>query len=228
MYQPGEDKHYVLVRLDLGGANPFHALYHEYTHALLHLNFSGLPLWLDEGLAEFYGNSLLGEKESRIGTIDETHLYILQQNKLLPIEGLLNVEQSSPYYNEADQASVFYAESWAVVHYLLLNPEAQQRGLLKNFLAIWDKGGTQIEAAQQAFGDLKRFGQIIEGYSRQSTFRIGLLKNALQAADKNYAVRTLPPGEVLALRGDCAAHRNKLDQAQPLLEQAAQAEPTLP
>src|SRR5690242_1218264 len=39
LYQQGEDKHYVLVRLDSGGANPFHSLYHEYTHALLHLNF---------------------------------------------------------------------------------------------------------------------------------------------------------------------------------------------
>src|SRR6266446_10321248 len=71
LYQQGEDKHYVILRVDSEGANPFHALYHEYTHALLHLNFTGLPLWLDEGLAEFYGNSQLGEKESRIGTIDQ-------------------------------------------------------------------------------------------------------------------------------------------------------------
>src|SRR6266849_1149516 len=100
LYQQGEDRHYVVLRLHSEGENPFHALYHEYTHALLHLNFSALPLWLDEGLAEFYGNSRLGEKESRVGTIDQAHLYILGQNKLLPIETLLNVEQASPYYNE--------------------------------------------------------------------------------------------------------------------------------
>ncbi len=227
LYQQGEDKHYVILRLDSAGDNPFHALYHEYTHALLHLNFTGLPLWLDEGLAEFYGNSRLGEKESRVGTIDETHLYILGQNKLLPIETLLSVEQSSPYYSEANRASVFYAESWALVHYLMMDPEAQQRQLLKNFFAAWDKNGNQIEAAQQAFGDLKGFGQVIEGYSRQASFRVGLIKNALQAADKNYSARSLTPGEVLALRGDCATHRNRFEQAQPLLEQATQLEPNL-
>src|SRR6266852_2628458 len=227
LYQQGEDRHYVVLRLDSEGENPFHALYHEYTHALLHLNFSALPLWLDEGLAEFYGNSRLGEKESRVGTIDRTHLYILGQNKLLPIEALLNVEQASPYYNEADRASVFYAESWALVHYLMMDPEAQQRQLLKNFFAAWDKNGNQIEAAQQAFGDLKRFGQVIEGYSRQASFRVGLIKNAQQAADKNYSARSLTPGEVLALRGDCATHRNRFEQAQPLLEQATQLEPNL-
>ncbi len=227
LYQQGEDKHYVILRVDSEGENPFHALYHEYTHALLHLNFTGLPLWLDEGLAEFYGNSRLGEKESKVGTIDQIHLYILGQNKLLPIETLLNVEQGSPYYNEANRASVFYAESWALVHYLMLDPEAHQQQLLKNFFAAWDKSGSQIAAAQQAFGDLKRFGQVIEGYSRQTMFRVALFKNGQQAADKTYAVRSLPAGEVLALRGDCATHRKMFEQARPLLEQAVQAEPNL-
>jgi tetratricopeptide (TPR) repeat protein len=227
LYQQGEDKHYVVLQLDSAGANPFHALYHEYTHALLHLNFSGLPLWLDEGLAEFYGNSQLGEKESRVGIIDETRLYILSQNKLLPIETLLNVEHGSPHYNEANRASVFYAESWALVHYLMLDPEAQQRQLVKRFLTAWDKSGSQIQAAEETFGDLKRFGQVIEAYSRQTRFRVGLFKNTQQAADKSYSVRSLTVGEILALRGDCATHRKMLEQARPLLEQAVQTEPNL-
>jgi len=29
LYQQGEDKHYVILRLDSAGDNPFHALYHE-------------------------------------------------------------------------------------------------------------------------------------------------------------------------------------------------------
>lgn len=227
LYQQGEDKHYVVLRADSAGTNPFHALYHEYAHALLHLNFTGLPLWLDEGLAEYFGNSQLGEKESRVGTVDETHLYILSQNKLLPIETLLNVEHGSPYYNEANRASMFYAESWALVHYLMLDPEAQQRQLLKNFFAAWDKSGNQIEAAQQAFGDLEHFGQVIEAYSRQARFRFVLYKNGQQAADKSYSVRGLTAGEVLALRGDCATHRKLMEQARPLVEQAVQAEPNL-
>src|SRR5260370_42205344 len=58
-------------------------------------------------------------------------------------------------------------------------------------------------------------------------FHAALYKNGQQSADKTYAVRSLPPGEVLALRGDCAAHRNRLEQAQPLIEQALQLEPNL-
>jgi Flp pilus assembly protein TadD len=139
----------------------------------------------------------------------------------------LNVEQSSPYYNEANQASVFYAECWALVHYLMVDPEAQKRQLLKNFLAAWDKSGNQIEAARQAFGDLKEFGKVIEGYSRQTTFRVVVYKNKEQPGNKNLATRSLTPGEVLALRGDCASHRNKFELAAPLVKQAVQLEPIL-
>ena len=228
LYQPGEDKDYVVMRLDSEGQNPFHTLHHEYTHALMRLNFSDLPLWLDEGLAEFFGNSTLGDKESKTGTIDPGHLYLLQQSKLIPIETLLEVDHQSPFYNESNRASVFYAESWALVHYLLMDKEARQNQLLKNFLETWQKSGSQVQAAQTAFGDLKRFGQRIEAYARQSSFQIGLVKVGQDAADKTYGVRTVSPGEALALRGDFFVHHNRVEQAQPVLQEAVQAEPNLP
>jgi tetratricopeptide (TPR) repeat protein len=228
MYQEGEDKHYVIMRLDAEGNNPFHTLYHEYTHALLHLNFSDLPLWLDEGLAEFFGNSTLGTKESRTGTINEGHLYILNQNKLLPVETLLQVDHKSPYYNEANRASVFYAESWALVHYLMLDPDARQRQLLGKFLQAWNTSGNQIDAAREAFGDPKAFGQLLERYARQTSFQYGLVKAAQTSNDANYSVRAIPPAEALALRGDFFSHSNQLALAQPALEQALQLGPDSP
>ena len=227
LYQPGEDKDYVVMRLDSGGENPFHTLYHEYTHALMRLNFSGLPLWLDEGLAEFFGNSTLGEKESKTGTIDPGHLDLLQQSKLIPIETLLEVDHQSPYYNENNRASVFYAESWALVHYLMMDKDARQQQLLKNFLAAWQKSGSQVQAAQEAFGDLKQFGRRIEGYARQQSFMIGLVKSGQGASEKSYAARSVSPGEITALRGDFFVHHNRLEQAQTVLQEATQAEPNL-
>src|SRR5207245_9961958 len=92
MYQPGEDKDYVILRLDPGGDNPFHTLYHEYTHALLRLNVSNLPIWLHEGLAEFYGNSTLGDKEHKTGTIDPGHLYLLHPSEPIPHETQLDLD----------------------------------------------------------------------------------------------------------------------------------------
>ncbi len=228
MYQPGEDKDYVILRLDSGGDNPFHTLYHEYTHALLRLNFSNLPIWLNEGLAEFFGNSTLGDKEVRTGTIDPGHLYLLNQSKLIPIETLLEVDHNSPYYNEMNRASVFYAESWAVVHYLMMDNEARKKQAMRNFLSAWEKSGDQLEAARTAFGDLTQFGKKIEVYSRQGSFQIGLVKVGQEAKEKNYAVRNLSLGEALALRGDFFTHHNRGEQAQSVLEEAVKSEPNLP
>lgn len=227
MYQPGEDKDYVVMRLDTEGENPFHILYHEYTHALMRLNFTDLPVWLDEGLAEFYGNSTLGDKESKIGTIDPGHLYLLQQSKLIPIETLLEVDHQSPYYNENNRASVFYAESWALVHYLMMDKDARQQQLLKNFLNAWQKSGNQVQAAQETFGDLKRFGNRIEDYARQQSFMVGLVKSGQAAAGKSYTARSVSSAEAEALRGDFFVHHNRLEQAQPVLQEAVQAEPNL-
>src|SRR5712664_1994950 len=228
MYQPGQDKDYVVLRLDSEGDNPFHILYHEYTHALLRLNFSNLPIWLNEGLAEFFGNSTLGDKEIKTGTIDPGHLYLLNQSKLIPIETLLEVDHNSPYYNETNRASVFYAESWAVVHFLMLDEDARQKQMMKNFLTAWTKSGNQLDAAREAFGDLKQFGKKIEAYSRQGSFRIGIVKAGQGAAEKRYAVRSVSAGEALATRGDFFTHHNRVEQAQPILEEALKTEPNLP
>jgi len=227
LYQAGQDKDYVVLRLNTEGSNPFHTLYHEYTHALVRLNFNRLPLWLNEGMADFFGNSTLGDKEIRTGTIDPSHLYILGEHKLIPIQMLLEVDDNSPYYNESNRASVFYAESWAVVHYLMTDPEARQKQLLKNFLNAFNKSGDQIAAATETFGDLKKFGQKIESYARQTTFQVVLVKVGKEAADNNFVPRSLPAGEVLALRGDFFTHHNRIEQAKPILEEALKNEPNL-
>jgi len=228
LYQPAQDKDYVVLRLDAEGENPFHTLYHEYTHAMLRLNFAGLPIWLNEGLAEFYGNSTLGDKEIKTGTIDSGHLDLLNQSKLIPIETLLEVDHTSPYYNERDRASVFYAECWALVHYLMMDSEAREKQILKNFLSAWEQSGDQLGAARAAFGDLKQFGKKIESYARQQSFHVGILKVGQEALAQNYAVRQVSPGEALALQGDFLAHHNRAEQARPVLQQAVKTEPNLP
>src|SRR2546423_1036253 len=227
LYQQGEDKHYVLLQLGAEGENPYHVLYHEYTHAILHVNFPPLPLWLDEGLAELYGNTTIGDKESMVGKPDISHLALLQQSKLIPLETLLQVDHSSPFYNEQNRASVFYAESWALVHFLLMDPDARKENLFGKFVDSWNKSGNQVDAARQTFGDLKRFGQKIEAYARQERFYNARVKSLVQTDEKSYPSRALPESESLALRGDFHMHRGRMPEAKALLEQAVQEDASL-
>jgi hypothetical protein len=227
LYQEGFDKHYVILQLDAEGQNPYHVLYHEYTHSLLHLNFSHLPPWFDEGMAEYLGNAILGDKESSMGVINSSHLYVLHTNQLLPIETLLTAGHDSPYYNESNRATVFYAESWALVHYLMLDPEARQKQLLAHFLEAWDKTHDQVEAARQAFGDLKKFQDTLYYYAHQENFYHMEFKNKNLGADKQATSRPVSPAEVLALRGDFFVHHNRMDAGRPLLDDAVKLDPNL-
>jgi tetratricopeptide (TPR) repeat protein len=221
LYLPSEEKHFVALQVNAEGENPYHALYHEYTHAILHVNFPPLPLWLDEGLAELYGNTTIGDKESLVGKPDTSHLALLQQSKLIPLETLLQVDHTSPFYNEQNRASVFYAESWALVHFLLMDPEARKENLFGKFVDAWNKSGNQVDAARQTFGDLKRFGQRIESYARQERFFVGRVKSEVQTDEKGYPTRALPEPESLALRGDFHLHRGRMPEAKAMLDEAA-------
>ena len=87
-------------------------------------------MWLNEGsgrvLWQFHDlRQICGDRESSPRTPADT----AARNKLIPIETLLQADEHSPFYNEANHASMFYAESWAIVHYLMLDPEARQAAI---------------------------------------------------------------------------------------------------
>jgi tetratricopeptide (TPR) repeat protein len=225
IYVPAADVHSVVVRTDVEAYNPYHIIYHEYTHALMDLNFSGLPVWFSEGLAEFFGNSTLKDKDVLIGQIAPAHLQVLQDSRLIPIETLLRADHSSPYYNEQNRASVFYAESWAIVHYLMLDPDARKRQLLQNFLNAWDASGNQIEAAEKTFGDLNKFGKLMEAYVRQTSFYVAPVKTAVHADPKSYTARALSQAEAEAYRGEFYVRTNRPKEATESLQLAVKADP---
>ena len=222
------EKDYIVLRLDAEGTTAFHTSYHEYTHSLMHLNFSRLPLWVREGVAEFFGNSLLSEAKATTGTVDRGHMYVLAKNDWLPMETLFQVTESSPYYNETNQASVFYAESWATVHYLLLDPEARRADLFNKYLVAWDSGADAVAAGRSALGDLKAFEAAVKKYVGQENWKPGVVLPGLAGLQaESWKERALAPAEVLALRGDYFTHRRMMDEARPLLEEAAKAGPEI-
>ena len=101
-------------------------LRHEATHALLHLALGDLPLWLDEGLAEYFE-----VPEGRHG-VNAEHLVRLPQDlasgwrpDLVKLEALKNVRQMAPRD---------YRESWAWVHYFL-NDSKSGKAMLLAYLA---------------------------------------------------------------------------------------------
>ena len=132
--------------------NATRLIYHEYLHEILANTYPDLPLWLNEGLAEYYSTFEVVGGAAKIGEPIPLHVYWLLRNALIPLPQLLAMDTSARDYNEGDRRGVFYAESWALVHFLLSKPERRlQTAELLRDLAAGKRGA---EAFQQAFGDL--------------------------------------------------------------------------
>lgn len=76
-------------------------------------------MWLNEGLAEFFSTFQYEKGRAIIGRPLEAQLIFLNQVAWLPLQAVLAAKMDSPEYNEDFRNSVFYAQAWALVHYLL-------------------------------------------------------------------------------------------------------------
>ena len=223
------DMNFALVRMDAPSTsgNEYHTVYHEYTHSILRMNFRGLPLWLDEGLAEFYGSTQFDSHSASFGMADANLLRTLQRDNLIPVATLVSVDASSPLYNAREHSGMFYAESWAIVHYFMLSPEAKKDALLDKFLASLQSTDDPIEAARQSFGDLKKLADKLETYARQSTFYFARLPIESGLSEKDFTARPLPLAEAMTQEANFLMRNGSLSEALNLLHQAEDADHSL-
>ncbi len=112
-------------------------LRHEVTHGYLHAALPHLPLWLDEGLAEYF------EVGSAHQGLNIAHLKLLNsQTNLQP-----NLPRLEQLTSAADMTQQDYAESWAWVHFLL-ESDVDKTNLLTDYLADLQQGDTTALSTQ--------------------------------------------------------------------------------
>ncbi len=194
----------------------------------MRLNFRDLPVWINEGLAEIVAHSLFTKREVTMGRPASYHLAFLQESKLLPLDVLFAVDHNSPHYNEQNKTSVFYAQSWAVTHYIYLSKEGRERNLLVMHLTETLRGVPPAEAAERAFGDLKKFDRTLRDYIRQQAFFGIKTKGGVDLDEKAFPARAFNAAEARALQGDFHVHMNRPADARAAAALPGRAWPALP
>jgi tetratricopeptide (TPR) repeat protein len=225
LFAASPEKSFVLLRADAPPELGYHAIYHEYVHQVMRLNYPDLPLWLSEGFAEFFGSANLSDGASDLGIASPNLLLTLQNSTMLPLATLLSVTQDSPHYRRQGMVEVFYAQSWALTHYLMLGDKQAHTAQLFEFLDLLQKDIPEQEAIQRAFGDLKALEQKLGVYIRSMAFYHYRIAAKLDVKEDQYPVRTLSPAESLALRGEILVHVNRFDDAKALLKQSLELDP---
>jgi tetratricopeptide (TPR) repeat protein len=218
------DKNYILLRLDAEGEHPFDTVYHEYTHLMMS-KATWLPLWLNEGLAEFYQNTDIHDKEVLLGQASSYDILYLRQNRLLPLATLLKVDYTSPYYHEEQKGSVFYAESWALTHYIEINDRQKNTHHLQDYAQLLIKGEDPVSAAQHAFGDLNQLQRALQEYVQQTTFSFFKMNSGVTVDPASFQVRSVALPEANAVRADVLVYNQRTKEAEALLETSLRADP---
>ncbi|HEV8384181.1 MAG TPA: DUF1570 domain-containing protein, partial [Candidatus Acidoferrales bacterium] len=207
----GLGKDYVALRLDAVGENPFHVIYHEYTHDLMNLNYGIVPQWLSEGLAEFFAHALINSRQATVGLPARAQLALLRKSQLLPLDTLFAVNFTSPYYTEEDKTTIFYAQSWALAHYLMLAENGERRPEIADYLKMLEQDTPAPQAAARAFGNLPALASRLNEYIRQNTFSTLGVPAPAAADDSSYSVREIPLAESMAIRADFLLHNERYD-----------------
>jgi tetratricopeptide (TPR) repeat protein len=217
----------IAVQLSGLGDNPYEAIYHEYYHSLTIPYFPGMPVWFSEGMADFYGNSKISDKTALLGMPNFGLVELLHQQSLIPLSTLFQVKQDSPYYNESNKVSIFYGESWALTHYLMVGENGAHRPELQAYLLALGQGESQQDAATKAFGDLGKLQRTLQSYVNSASFYEFRAAAPDKIPESAVEVHPISDAEADAYRGGFLALHKQYKPAEDLLQEAIRLDPKL-
>lgn len=202
-------------------------IFHEYAHLLIRNAAHTIPVWLNEGLAEYYSTFRLtdGGRRADIGRPIEHHVALLR-GQMIPVPELLAVSESSALYNEGDRRSIFYAEAWALTHYLLTE-RPDGAAAVNKYVAAVARQTPPDAAFADAFGATPAEMSLqLRQYVRRPVFRSTaiVLEERVEVNEPEEA-QTLSVADANARLGAIQVRLNRAAEAAPRIEAASAAAP---
>jgi tetratricopeptide (TPR) repeat protein len=145
-YVPGADRIYIV--LNLFEADPWRSVAHSLAHYLLNFNYPPVQGWFDEGLAEYFGAIYIG-KEVEIGgdpelapewhedffdemrrdpNVPQSLTQLVSSPVWLSMVDLFTMKHDESGTREGTHNTLYYAQAWMVVHYLLNKNKMPEAG----------------------------------------------------------------------------------------------------
>ena len=227
-FQSGQDENIIAMDISANQEHPMSLIYHEYTHLLTSLTPRQWPVWLTEGLAELYSSFEVDDNKVTLGAPISRHVMLLRDKTFIPIQDLINVRHGSPLYNERDKQSIFYAESWALCHYMMFGDKSVRQPQMAGFAKLINQGVAGDRAFAQAFKvSPAEMEKQIRSYIGRSSYTATIYTFASTEGEKDIAIRAVSEGEAQSYLGNLLARTNRMDEAEVLFKQAVAAEPDL-
>ena len=175
-FLPGDDQNFIV--LNAQQEESWRAVSHEFAHLLLNYNYPEVQGWFDEGLAEYFGSIRLDDKKYEIGGDPELRSALGSDSQKsltellggqnggqswLALPALLTTKPDNSNYSESTHDTLFYAQSWMTMHYLLHEKKLPETGTY--FDLVENQHAPVEEAVQKAYGmTTAQFDQAVKDY----------------------------------------------------------------
>ena len=233
-FQASAEVNYIALSLESErGRESSSTLFHEYTHLLLYDYFRAAPAWLKEGLAEFYSTARVSGGGVTLGGPLKAWQQLLRREGLaVPLDTVFAVDERSPHYQEDAKRAFFYAESWALVHYLLNGGGDARRAEFARYLELLASGEDAATSFRAAFAggaaalerELASYVRLPSYPERVETFEGAGAHDFAAAAMTPPASATLAGAEVAAHFGDMLLRAGRDEEAEAHLVRALDAD----
>jgi hypothetical protein len=218
-FLPRAHVNYILLGPNRGGEN-LRPVFHEYSHLIINNVAPTIPLWLNEGLAEYYSSFQIENAGHAVlfGSPIPSHYIELGQQTWMPLQALLATTRTSAEYNENSRRGVFYAESWMLVH-LILHGEPDRRQAFGAYLREL-ASGTPAEAAWQHQFGTEDIYKALREYSRRQIANARQYKLSDQISRTPGVAVPLAPADVEATLGEILAAMERSEAAAARFDRA--------
>ena len=167
-FLPGDDQDFIV--LNLFEEESWRAVAHDFAAMLLNYNYPPAQGWFDEGLAEYFSSIRVDNKQVELGSDPElapslsedllgnqkearpskSLTELLGAQVWLPLPDLFSMKHDTSTRNLGTHHTLYYAESWIVMHYLLHEQKLPETGTY--FDLVLNQQVPVEDAIQKAFG----------------------------------------------------------------------------
>jgi tetratricopeptide (TPR) repeat protein len=231
-FQPGREVNYITLTTERREENPYAVIFHEYVHLLLNDTYgrTSIPAWFNEGLAEYYSTfDIEDDQKIYLGNLINPHLQLLRTTQLVPLQKLFAVDYDNLERDKRDARGLFYAQSWALIHYLIQGNGGKRVSQLGVFLAQLRQNTPADKAFRHAFQtDYAGMQKELRDYAQRHSYR-GQMVTFEKKLEFTAEMKTAPvsDAEAQAFLGDLLFHIRRPEDAKTRLEQALVLDPKL-
>lgn len=220
----------IMLSLEGNREDVRHTIYHEAVHWYLSAFDGPMPLWLGEGLAELYATfELTDARHYTMGNLIGPYVMLLRREPFMPLVRLFGTGRESLLYNEGTRASIFYAQSWALVHYLFYGESSPGRESILRYLQLLAADQSHDAAFQQAFG--ATHGEIekrLRTYIMRGSYRKHRYKRSADDIVRLLKIAKASPGDVDLAKGALLLGSRSPEAAEVSLRRAVALAPADP